>query len=91
MFVKENPDRKKKKKNVTYQIHLWNSRHFQGNQLVYHHVMTDPMPLMMLQFGQQDQLRNEDYEKAFTLIKLLLMSSFAASQFSTIFSKTDVR
>ena len=29
------------------------------------------MPLIMLQFGEQDQLRNEGHKKVFTLIKTL--------------------
>ena len=50
------------------------------------------MPLKMLQFGQQDQLENDGHKKkAFTLIKLLSISSFTASQFSTTFDKTDAR
>ena len=50
------------------------------------------MPLMMLLVGQQDQLGNEGHKKkAFTLIKLLWMSSFFASQFSAIFGRTDLK
>ena len=42
---------------------LWKIQHLSENQVVYHHIITYSMPLMMLQFGQQEDLRNEGHKK----------------------------
>ena len=58
--------------NRNRKIHLWNTHHLQVNQLVYHHIITYSMPLMMLLFGQQDQLGSEDHKKVIHFNKITL-------------------
>ena len=56
----------------TYQIYLRNIHHLQENQLIYHHIVTYPMSLMMLPFGQEDQLRNKGHKKIIHFNKITL-------------------
>ena len=57
---------------VTYPIHLLNIYRWQENQLVYHHVVIYPRPLMLFQLDQQDQLRNGDHKKIINPNKIFL-------------------
>ena len=76
---------------------LWKTQHLSENQLVFHHIITYSMPLKMLQFGQQEQLRNKGRKKkALTLIKLLeylhsshpIFNNIWQNEFTIIFKNT---